>query len=103
MLYLRLYFLEPFQILFVGHDSVKQIKLLISVMEFLVFDILWILCIEFVWYDFSVALNNEPYNFKEGKFLSLFFSEVFTIKFDKFEENGFEEEFSLFDSLINIH
>ena len=58
-------------------------------MWLLVFDILRVLCIKFVRNDFSVPFNNDPDNFKEGKLLSLFFSKVFSVEFDEFQENGF--------------
>lgn len=103
LLDLCLDFFKSLQILFVCHDSMKEIKLLISIVGFLMIEILGILGIKFVRDDFSIALNNEPDDFKEGEFLSLFFCEVFTVEFDEFEEDGFEEELSLLYSLIDVH
>lgn len=81
----------------------KEVKLLISVMRLIVLKILIIISIKFVRNDFTISFNNEPDNFKESKFLSLFFSQVLTVELNKLKKDGFEEKLSLLNSLIDIH
>ncbi len=81
----------------------KEVKLLISVVRFIILEILWIFSIKFVWDDFTVTFDNEPDNFKEGKLLSLFFSKVLTVELNELKKDGFEEELGMLNCLIDIH